>query len=300
MEKIIQHIEKLLAKYDYVVIPNLGGFVVQIESAIVHNHYISAPHAIIAFNPLMQHLDGLLAIELAKAENISYRQAVDNIEHFVSCIKTDISTYKIVQIGNIGKLQLDSNANIVFTPDKQPAFLPQNQGITDIYLHSKNNKQRKAKTINIKSYRGKSLKYAASIAIILGLLFISPTITDSRYNKANLTPILNTTFTRLKTDSLNSLTISKQQKDSICPTTNQITTPKFHVIIASLASLDAANAYCKELETDSFTNTHIISTAKIHKIALQSFNQFNEAVDFMEELRSSDSRFETAWVYCEE
>jgi len=33
--KINQHIEKLLAYHDYVVVPGLGGFVVQMQSASI-------------------------------------------------------------------------------------------------------------------------------------------------------------------------------------------------------------------------------------------------------------------------
>lgn len=74
MAKINQHIEKLLAYHDYVVVPGLGGFVVQHQSAKITAGHISAPTATVGFNSLMQHADGLLAIEVARAELPTGRQ----------------------------------------------------------------------------------------------------------------------------------------------------------------------------------------------------------------------------------
>ena len=72
VEKIYQHIEKLLAYHDYVVVPGLGGFVVQQQFACVYDDVLFPPSAVIAFNPLMNHSDGLLAIEVARAEGVTF------------------------------------------------------------------------------------------------------------------------------------------------------------------------------------------------------------------------------------
>ena len=47
VEKFFQHIEKLLAQHDYVVVPNLGGFVVQLQSAQLLSDQITPPVAIV-------------------------------------------------------------------------------------------------------------------------------------------------------------------------------------------------------------------------------------------------------------
>jgi CCDC81-like prokaryotic HU domain 1 len=87
VEKIYQHIEKLLAQHDYVVVPNLGGFVVQTQSAMFFSDHITPPQSSIGFNPLMHHSDGLLAIEIARTEGISYRAAIEAIDSEIDIIK---------------------------------------------------------------------------------------------------------------------------------------------------------------------------------------------------------------------
>ena len=80
MENLSQHIEKLLAQHDYVVVPELGGFVVQKQSAEILEDKILAPCATIGFNPLMLHGDGLLAIEISRSRKLSYRQAMEFVQ----------------------------------------------------------------------------------------------------------------------------------------------------------------------------------------------------------------------------
>ena len=89
MENISKHIEKLLAQHDYVVVPDLGGFVVQHESAQILPDMIIPPLSTIAFNPLMLHADGLLTIEVSRSEQISYRNAADFIRKEVEKKKQD-------------------------------------------------------------------------------------------------------------------------------------------------------------------------------------------------------------------
>jgi hypothetical protein len=102
MAKINQHIEKLLAYHDYVVVPGLGGFVVQHQSAKITAGHISAPTATVGFNSLMQHADGLLAIEVARAEGITYRKAVEIIESEVKEFKNQLLKSTPHQLGNLG------------------------------------------------------------------------------------------------------------------------------------------------------------------------------------------------------
>ena len=98
MENLNQYLEKLIARHDYVVVPGLGGFVVQFQSAEIHNNVIFPPCAVISFNPLMQHNDGLLAIEISRTEQISYRIAVELVNKLTLDIKSKLAAKDSVQI----------------------------------------------------------------------------------------------------------------------------------------------------------------------------------------------------------
>ena len=124
MAKINQHIEKLLAYHDYVVVPGLGGFVVQHQSARITAGHISAPIATVGFNSLMQHSDGLLAIEVARAEGITYRKAVEIIESEVKEFKHQLLQSTHFQLGNLGFFSLNENGSLHFVPCAKVDFLP--------------------------------------------------------------------------------------------------------------------------------------------------------------------------------
>jgi len=116
VDKINQHIEKMLSYHDYVVVPQLGGFVVQKQSAVIHADRITPPFSTIGFNPLMKHADGLLAIEIARTEGITYRKAVELIESEVDTIKSRLTHTGIFKIENLGTIFKNETGNIQFTP----------------------------------------------------------------------------------------------------------------------------------------------------------------------------------------
>ena len=116
MEKFCQHIEKLLAQHDYVVVPNLGGFVVQIQSASLFSDHITPPLSTIGFNPLMHHADGLLAIEIARSEKVSYRMAMEYIEKQVEQLKADLQSNGNISVGNLGTFHRNKPGDLFFTP----------------------------------------------------------------------------------------------------------------------------------------------------------------------------------------
>jgi hypothetical protein len=297
MEKFCNHIEKLLAQHDYVVVPNLGGFVVQLHSAQLLPNQIVPPLYNIGFNPLMHHADGLLAIEIARQEHISYRLAMEYIEKEVEIIKSVLKSNGTCTIGKIGTLNLISSGNYIFSPSHNPDFLPQNFNLSELFIKTKaQNLIEGKRKIYITLPSTKLYKYAAAALLVFGLFCTTPKLTDvSRTNYASFV-------------SLN-LNLKKIQNTNIQP--QQIITPssnsskiivedskRFHVIVASLPSQHSADNFCKELIDNQFINAHVLEPTKIYRIAIQSFSERNEAIQYMENLRKTDNRFTTAWVLC--
>lgn len=301
MEKIHQHIEKLLAQHDYVVVPNLGGFVVQTQSAMLLSDRIIPPTATVGFNPLMHHSDGLLAIEIARTEKISYRAALEIIEIEIEKIKSSLKNSEKIEFGNLGFFIMNIDGIINFTPKISVDFLPSNFGLSDIYYTETNNKKvEKSKTITLTLPSNKAFKYAAAGILIFGLLFISPKVNDMRsVNQADFSSLLPIDLPQndLVNDSL--LDSIEINNDTLISKTIQINdSAKFHVVVASLPTQLSADNYCKVLEKENFVHAHVLPPAKIYRVAIQSFSNRETAIEFMEKLRLSDAQFETAWVLC--
>jgi len=52
------------------------------------------------------------------------------------------------------------------------------------------------------------------------------------------------------------------------------------------------------LQKENYDCAHVLSPIKTYRIAIQSFNSKEEAIEFMLKLRKTDTRFATAWVLC--
>lgn len=302
MEKINQHIEKLLAFHDYVVVPGLGGFVVQLQSAEIHTDSIIAPHATIGFNPLMLHSDGLLAIEVARAEGVSYRKAMEIIAEEIDALKVKIVLDKSLKFGNLGNLYLDNDKSITFQPTEQPIFLSQNLGLHNLKVSQlKKEIKENKKHIQFTLTKAKSFKYAAAAVFLVGMLTISTQVNDTRkYNRAEMLTLPEITLKSIEADIKQNESLELIANLAASAETVVEAKPyEFHVVVASLRSQKAAETYCKVLLDNNFAEAHIINSAKLHKVILQSFEKKDEAINFMENLRKTDNRFETAWVMCD-
>ena len=302
MENLNQYLEKLLARHDYVVVPGLGGIVVQFQSAEIHNNVILPPCAVVSFNPLMQHNDGLLAIEISRTEQISYRIAVESVNKFVVDIKSKLAADESVEVGNLGSFVTDESDNLIFTPGSIPAFLPQNLGLTSLNLNSDIQRKTKKKEIRISVSTGKFYKYAAAVLLILGLFVSTPRVSDVRKpDYANMMPefVQSTAIQPKTTPTASQLKVESESKIKTQKVEIYKSEKNFHVIVASLVTKESAEEFCKELIDSNFKNAQVLPPIRTYRIAIESFENKDEAIRFMENLRKTDNRFKTAWVLCD-
>jgi nucleoid DNA-binding protein len=311
VEKIYLHIEKLLAQHDYVIVPDLGGFVVQKQSAQCLKDRITPPTYSIAFNPLMQHTDGLLVIEIARFNKISYRSASELLEKNILELKQTLSKNKTLEFGQLGTLVMDNDLSIIFNPTPHASFLPLNFGLSPVYTSPKNRKPtNNTITLNTPSFQWQKLSAAA--ILIFGLLFVTPSADDSRnINTADLT-----SFIKANIEKERALMLT-QKSDSIVSSTDsvasEVTSPKvvpmaaattssklFHVIVGSWAGEKSASKHCQMLKDENFKDVHVVHPQKGYHIAIKSFETKEEAVEFMKNVRKSEKRFSSAWVLCED
>lgn len=295
MEKFCQHIEKLLAQHDYVVVPDLGGFVVQMQSAKLFSDHITPPLSTIGFNPLMHHADGLLAIEIARSEKISYRMAMEYIQKQVECLHSALKTSGNIQFGNLGIFYQNEPGSLFFTPEVKVGFLPQNFELTDLYMSQKDMLKNTASpkiTISLPSTR--IFKYASVAILVFGLFFISPQINDMRQmGNAN---IATSAFYNSSQKPL--IPVATTKIEIPLKTTVATDSANYHVIVASLPNQKTADKFCNELVASNFPTAHVLPSSSTNRIAICSFSDRNKAIQFMENLRRNDHRFETAWVFC--
>ena len=306
MEQIARHIETLLRRHDYVVVPDLGGFVVQNQQAVIHDDAIEPPLSRVGFNPLLNVSDGMLTIEISRAEKISFREASHLIEKSVAGLKSALKAQRTVGCGNLGTLSVDAEEKIIFKPSLNADMLPSNYGLGTLhyspFAESIAAEDRKL-TITLPSPR-KIARYAAIGLIAASVFLAAPTLNDARQNFAGLYPenLLETSEKPVSTN-IKTLTPLAAVSNTIAETKEIEATPveeaRFHVVVASLPTQEMADKYCTELKADDFSKVHILPPSRLYRVAIESFTSKASAVTYMENLRKSSTEFAEAWVLCE-
>ena len=130
--KIELYIAQLLYRYQCVTVPGFGAFLAEIQSAqlVENSHSFFPPKKMISFNSHIKNNDGLLANYIAQVEKTSYDYAVSAIEYEVLNWKKALQENRTFSIKNIGVLSLNSENNILFTPNEQTNYNAKSFGLT--------------------------------------------------------------------------------------------------------------------------------------------------------------------------
>ena len=301
MEKIARHIETLLRRHDYVIVPDFGGFVLQNQSAVILSEQITPPLTTVSFNPLLNISDGLLAIEISRAEDISFRQAVQDIEEGVNNLKAKLKSDKKAECGNLGVLTYNSDEKIIFVPSSGMNFLPSNYGLSEVHISPllQNTESKKRQfTISLPS-TGKIVRYTAAAMLAAGLIIFSPKISNqNEYADLNPVNLITATTENTTSEILTKSPLSNQKTETLIPGTS-IENARYHVVVASLGSMEIAEKYCAELKSENYTKAHILPPTRVYRVSIESFSSKDAAIATMEQLRKTSSEFADAWVLCE-
>lgn len=121
---IIALIEDLINDHDCIIIPNFGGFVVNVEDFIVQeNPLVIYPRKKwIAFNERLKSDDGILSTQWATKNNLTNKEAFQEINQFGKYIKTELSKNQKITFGKIGEFKLNPESNIEFLPNKEKNY----------------------------------------------------------------------------------------------------------------------------------------------------------------------------------
>ncbi|KAF2506624.1 HU domain-containing protein [Flavobacterium foetidum] len=130
--KIETYISQLLYRYECVAIPGFGAFLTEIHTAQLNESTNSffPPKKTISFNSRLKNNDGLLANHIAQAEKTSYGFAVSAIAFEVLNWKKILEENGVLSLKNIGELRLNSESNIVFTPNEHTNYLAASFGLS--------------------------------------------------------------------------------------------------------------------------------------------------------------------------
>lgn len=306
MEKtIFKYLEISLPIHNCVIIPDFGGFILNMEPAIfLSNGAIKPPKHSIVFNPELNHNDGIIASYITKDEKISYNAACKKIKEFVTAIKTKLKDGKTIPFGNLGSFTTDTEGNILFTPNRSIIH----PGLFGLYPTSIKQLAEIDKII-IRDKRNLSLKYtigavAASITAIT--LFMTPVnIKDSNNKTSQKADFISTITSSLShyqdkgIEDLSNQTYNTEQVGN--PTEESSAKPKsgriYYIIVGGEDTMDRANNLLSKIKNNGFNNADIVEGGDRYRIYISSFEDKAQAESYLDSFRKENPKFETAWLY---
>jgi hypothetical protein len=182
--KIETYIAQLLYRYQCVTVPGFGAFLTEIQSAQLNESTNSflPPKKMVSFNSQIKNNDGLLANHIANAEKTSYGFAVSAIAFEILNWQKALEEDGILHLKNIGEIRLNSDNNLVFSPNQQNNYLTASFGLSPFVspLVKRENFEREIQRIEqnepIELYAdeerrssGSYLKYAAVFILALAI-----------------------------------------------------------------------------------------------------------------------------------
>lgn len=302
---MIQYISHLLHYHDCVIVPGLGGFVANHQTAQINEkqHLFLPPSKEIGFNRSLSHNDGLLTNYVAQQEEISYSEATRQIDAFVAKIHFDVFAGQLVDMGNIGSFRGDAIGNLLFAPKEMNTFLPDAFGLTSFRFEPVDYKRvvrMGYRSHPIPVFKSKfSRHWVAVAALMTGFFFLTTNdLNTPTTSQANLADVFKT-----KQEIVESPKVIVEEEREVVVTSISVEKPKrlennrYHLIAASLKSSSQAQTIKNDFIQQGFEDSYVLDDGSgHHRVALQSFKNFQEAVKEMEEYRKQ-SRFSSVWVF---
>jgi len=132
---VARYIKELLQESDEVIVQDLGTFHTSYCSAEIHpvSHAFSAPNKNISFQTKIKTSNFLLENYIAQKENISFEEAKEEIQKFVSTLKVNLGVEKRFALEDLGEFVLQVTDEIEFKQNKQANILKDSFGLPEIY-----------------------------------------------------------------------------------------------------------------------------------------------------------------------
>ena len=318
MNELILHIEFLLHHNQCVIVPNLGGFVINLTPVTREGiNVFNSPKCELIFNQSLSFNDGLLAESYMRMYECSFEKAMILIDEAVHETKYQIEKFGSVHMGNLGIISLNPSSQFNFTPKEfsYPSFF----GFTPSQLKPIINLQPISPSIensDKKSHNARtiSIALASAAAIIALILFLNIFKTDfSMYNEAQLPGIpskeiishkiekpknvvLKPVVSNKVEESISTPKVEVAEQTSTPQTLNQNTLPQYYIVVGVYEVEKMANETLSILHKNGFSKASYVKKRKRINVFAESFDNKNSAYSYLNDFIKSHPQYKDAWV----
>lgn len=321
MDEIALHIEFLLHSHDCVIVPGLGGFVVNVSDVERNGLWgVDAPKCELLFNSKLTYNDGLLTESLMKTNKISFETASGIINAACEELKKKLAKEKQVVWSSLGTFkeanEVDEKNRPVFIPNKyfiRPSFY----GLTNArlkpvaLLSSKNSDE--SNLIPLKPF----IQYVSSaiaMALVLFIVVVSYSNHESKSQRAEIVSksiIFNKKETNVAGSKAvksvyasNANVINTKNDNSSIPPPSQTNTSlsqstsdsNYYIIVGVYGVRDVAEKTLSTLQAHGFVNASMLERTGRLDVYAASFTNKDEAQSFLSKFQSENPKYHDAWL----
>jgi cell division septation protein DedD len=321
MLRIISHLEYLLKVYDCVIIPKLGGFVLQAVPAShnVESHLFRPMHKEVVFNASLKYDDGLLAEQYMNSFGVSFQRARRMLEEDVEEIKSLLFKELKVSLGNAGTLHRGTEGQIMFESGENEFFSLDSYGLFDFQVKTWEELQRENEKfasagksayylpVNRKILRGIA-STAAAIALFLTISTPVKEINPSSYaasfipseivkthNKTSVTPPTTKAMpVPVKATSRKTTTSSSTDRKTAEKAIEK--RPLYYVVISSVKTKEQADEVISKVERAGIKSVNKIVVSNKIRVYANKFTDKNKAETYLSKIQKNP-KYRDAWIY---
>ena len=312
MDEISLHIDFLLHKHDCVIVPNLGGFVVNISDIERNGLWgLDAPSCELIFNSKLTYNDGLLAESLMKTKKISFETAIKEIDLACKQLKDKLIKGEQVEWKNLGIFKgLNENSRPVFSANKS-YIRPQYYGLTNArlkptaLLSTRDDDDKNA--IPLKPF----IQYISS-GIAAAILFFLIVVSYNGYeSKSQHAEMVSNSLIFNKSETKNRVKNAAQPIDKLKDNTNNAgvnalapsldsnstkSQSNYYIVIGVYEVRDVAEKTLATLKKQGFNNASMLKRAGRLDVYSSSFTDKSEAQSYLKKFHAENPKYHDAWL----
>lgn len=314
MDEIALHIDFLLHTHDCIIVPGLGGFVVNVTNVERNGLWgLSAPSFELIFNSKLTYNDGLLAKSLMKTNNVSYEIAIKQIETASKELREKLLKDEEVVWSNLGTFKTNKDNNLIFLANK--AYVrPQFFGLTNVSLKP-SALVLSANSEDENSIPVKSIMRYVSTAIAVAVLFFFVVVSYNNYNPQSQhaemvsKPLIfikskpqtaspNTSRPLVAKNYSNETTAKALLPATVDNETVQSTSSSinYYIVVGVYEVRDVAEKTLSTLKRKGFSTASMIVRPGRLDVYSASFTNRKEAYTFLLQFKADNASYRDAWI----
>lgn len=303
MIEVISHIRDLLYRYECVIIPGFGAFLIHHKSAFVDEatgNFVP-PQKSLSFNRQLQSNDGLLANYLAVNYGLSYLEALQNLREQTLVWTEQLENNTSISFEGLGKIQPSEEDKWEFIADENNVFANTSFGLSPLKLTALQT-QTETHVPVVSISQGKSKRpwaYAAAIiALGMGIAGFAWYKNDvEQYNIAQQQIADKQVEEQIHTASFS---IANPLPAVQLTIKEEVVIMPYHVVAGAFREPENAEKKVAQLHEAGYEEAYILGENRfgLYEVVYKSYESKNQAINEMRRIIRTDN--ENAWLLIKE